>query len=103
MSEALIVAIIALLGSVVAIVVPLLKKPHETKKLDAETVKLYTEAMEKAQQTFMARIDNLERRIEAVEEENERLTDWAERLVVQVKSYGGVPVRITLPKVKVYK
>lgn len=100
MNDTLIVAIIALIGSLVSILVPLLKKPHEVKNLDADTAKTYAEAAklsaeraEKSAQIQEAKILELIAHVEDLE-------DWVERLSKQVISLGGSPVKIRQRKPK---
>jgi len=103
MSIELIIGIVGVLGSLAATYIALRKQPQEILKLDAEATNLYAQAMEKAQASFMARIDNLEVRVTYLEEENELLKDWAERLVFQVKSLGAEPVKMKLKPVRISK
>ena len=99
MSIELVMGIVGIVGSLAATTIALRKQPHETKKLDAEATNLYAQAMEKAQASFMARIDKLESRVACVEEENGLLRDWAERLVIQVRSSGREPVKMKMQKI----
>lgn len=103
MSIELILGIVGIVGSLAATTIALRKQPHEIKKMDAEATNLYAEAMEKAQNAFLCRIDNLEKRVTYLEEENSLLRDWAERLVYQVRQLGHEPVKIQLKPVRVGK
>ena len=114
--------IASMLGSIVALVVALKKQPYENKKLDADAAKGFAEAAklsEEAAQMSASRaavsaneflayksqtqkqltdlqceVGKLKAEIRERDERLEDLQDWCERLVHQVQSYGGVPVKI---------
>ena len=108
MSIELIVAIVGVIGSVSGILLALRKYPHEAAGLDADTLKTYIEAAKIQQErydTLEKKFDayraEIETRIANLEEENELLKDWAERLVYQVQSLGATPVKIKARKAKI--
>ena len=107
MDITLIVAIVGVVGSISGILLSLRKYPHEAAGIDAETMKTYTEALKMQQERYdvlEAKFDayraEIESRIDTLEEENDLLKDWAERLVHQVQALGEVPVKIKPRKVK---
>lgn len=108
MDVTLIVAIVGVVGSISGILLALRKYPHEAAGLDAETLKTYIEAAKIQQeryndleQKFDAYKVQIEARMTALEEENDALKDWAERLVHQVQSLGVEPVKIKQRKAKI--
>lgn len=116
----LIIGLVGILSTLSMIVLGLVKFPAERKKLNADTVKGLAEAAKISEEAAAlsairatkeaakldeykacveARIVEMENKIQELERINkekdeiiEALQDWAERLVYQVKSLGGVPV-----------
>lgn len=108
MNIELIIGIVGVIGSISAVILSLRKYPHEAAGLDAKTMQTYVEALKLQQErydTLEAKFDayraEIEARIDALEEENNLLKDWAERLVTQVQSLGEVPVKIKPRKGKI--
>ena len=96
-----IVMIVSAVTSAIALYYATKKQKHEEASIDSDTInKLYAtikdqdERNNQLRDIFDARVGKLEARITALEEENELLKDWAERLVAQVKSLGHEPVKI---------
>lgn len=117
MDLTLILGIVSIIGSLAAVLIAILRRPHEVKNLDADTVKKYAEAasssadrahdtaveLEEYRKNSEAKIKSLEDKItelEAYKAENESLRNWSERLVHQVISLGGIPVPMKLANVK---
>lgn len=90
------------------------KYPHETSETDSNAVKNYIEAIERTgkqltemqetqdklretQRRMQKEIDATKAELAEVKRENSDLKDWAERLVFQVKSFGGTPVPFNKP------
>lgn len=93
MSDALIIGILGLATGLGSIIVAFLKKPHETRSLDAQTVKTYAEAAkleaDRAADTALrmdARNLELYNRVSALEAERSVLRTERENLTVRVKS-----------------
>jgi len=104
MSLELIIAIVGLGGSVGAIFIALRKAPFENRNLDASASKGYLEALKLADER-MSKVEEtarkLETRVAMLEEENEALKEWAERLTKQVRSLGGNPVKLKCSEEKI--
>ena len=101
MDVTLIVAIVGVIGSLISTYLALKKQPFTNSESDAQASKAFMETAMKAREDIEefrkqtdARITVLENRIAVLEEENELLKDWAERLVAQVKSLGHEPVKM---------
>jgi len=104
MNIELITGIVGIAGAVVAILLPLLKRPSEMRNLDASAAKSYMEAAKLAAQEakeakadmkaeYEFAIKGLECRVSSLEEENLIYRDLAERRGKQVESYGGIPAK----------
>ena len=106
-----IVAIISVIGSLLAIVIALKKAPHETKEIDshtenqdADTASKYQDIADRAAVRALGlevRVNELECEVAKLKDENRRqhsenadLRDWAERLTHQVQSLGGDPMKL---------
>jgi ElaB/YqjD/DUF883 family membrane-anchored ribosome-binding protein len=113
MNIELIMGVLGIVGAAVAIVLPILKRPHEMRNIDAAAAQAYAQAAKLASEraekacdeldkykerisnelvSLRTRVDELEELVRTREQEVADLKDWAERLVHQVKSYGGEPV-----------
>ena len=117
-----IIAIIVAIGALIGNVIMWRKLPHETKEIDAraesqdaDTASKYQAIADKAAERALrleermeakvlkleCRVDELESEVAKLTEEinwqrteNSNLRDWAERLVHQVQSLGGEPVKL---------
>ena len=100
MNDTLIVAIGALIGSLISILIPLLKKPHEVKKLDAEAAKTYAEAAklsaERAEHSAQLQDVKMAELVAHIED----LEDWIDRLCKQLIAAGLTPVKMRTKKSK---
>ena len=104
MSVVDIASTLTLIGAVITLILAYRKAPHENRSLDAGAAKVYQETAQLAAEhanRLEARIVILEQRtasqeerILALEAENADLKDWARRLVNQVISLGGSPVKL---------
>lgn len=100
MDNTLIIALIALIGSLASILVPLLKKPHEVKKIDADTVKTYAEAAKLSAERAEASAKIQDEKIAELMSYVEDLEDLVDRLSKQVIGAGLIPVKIRQRKKK---
>ena len=108
-----IIAIVAAVGALIGSVLAWRKTPHETKEIDsrtegqdADTISKYQVIADRAAERALKlekRVDDLECEVAKLKEENRQtreenldLRDWADRLVHQVKSLGGDPVRLRI-------
>lgn len=118
----LIIGIAGVIGSMAAIFLALRKYPHESRNLDAQASKGFAEAAKLSEeaaklsasraaislseleeykhetnleiQALRTEINDLKAELRERDERLEDLRDWAERLVHQVMSLGGEPVKI---------
>jgi hypothetical protein len=101
-------AVVAVAALILSIYLGLKKMPHETRVLDGGYVTAIEEAanrISKRNLELMTRIDELEKRVEELERqvaEGHKYKNWAERLVLQIKSWNEIPVPLdaTQPRPK---
>lgn len=94
----------AIIVSIASIIISWRKAPHESNKFDADASKTFEEGaalaagranrLEERIVSLETKIQDQDKRIRHLEEENTRLNDWAMRLVSQVRSLGGQPVKM---------
>jgi len=113
MNVDLIVGVVGVIGSLAAIILSLRKYPHESRNLDASAAKQYAEAAEMEAKRAKGYADELEtykkntentlailrQEVSALksdlaerQKKLDELQNWAERLVMQVRSLGEEPV-----------
>ena len=99
-------SIIAIIISVIAVYLNVKKQPHETNNLDAATVNIVADAIEKYQKIALTSANRLseletefyefrqktEKEIRELRQERDDLKDWAQRLVYQIVSLKQQPV-----------
>lgn len=99
--------VVTVFALALSIYLGLKKMPHETKVMDGGYVSAIEEAanrISKRNLELMTRIEELEKRVEELERqvaEGHKYKNWAERLVLQIKSWGDVepvPLDITKPR-----
>lgn len=98
----------ALIGSIMAVVIAYRKQPAETRVLNADAAGKVTQSalamleplqerveyLEKELGDACLELESLKKTVNALKSENEALQDWARRLVHQVRSLGGEPVKL---------
>lgn len=67
------------------------KAKAEAQKTEADANEIVRDTVMKLIDPLKKRIDELEKTVEELQAENADLKEWAERLVVQVKSFGATP------------
>ena len=67
------------------------KAKAEAQKTEADANEIVRDTVMKLIDPLKKRIDELEKTVEELQAENADLKEWAERLVVQVKSFGAKP------------
>ncbi len=67
------------------------KAKAEAQKTEADANEIVRDTVMKLIDPLKKRIDELEKTVEELQAENADLKEWAERLVLQVKSFGAKP------------
>lgn len=119
MTIELLTGIVGVIGAIVAILLPIMKRPHEVMGMDASTAKTYAEsarlseerareycndleiyktAQEQKFALLEQKYDELKYELEKATAEIETLREWSERLVHQVQSLGAEPVKMKPPR-----
>jgi hypothetical protein len=101
-------ALVAVFALALSIYLGLRKMPHETRVMDGQGALNFEQAaasIAARNLQLMTRIEELEKRVEELERqvlEGHKYKTWADRLVLQIKSWNEtpVPLDITQPRAK---